>query len=106
MKLRHLYLVLAILGLILPYAQFVPWLLANGPNGVLLVREMFTNRIAAFFVFDVVISAVVLIVFVLKEGERVKVRHIWLPIVATFLVGVSLGLPLFLYLRQRQLDHA
>jgi hypothetical protein len=29
---------------------------------------------------------------------------VWLPVLATLLVGVSLGLPLFLYLRQRKLD--
>jgi len=29
---------------------------------------------------------------------------LWLPVVAVFAVGVSLGLPLFLYLRQAHLD--
>jgi hypothetical protein len=29
---------------------------------------------------------------------------VWLPVVATLVVGVSLGLPLFLYMRQRGLD--
>jgi hypothetical protein len=29
---------------------------------------------------------------------------VWLPVVATLVVGVSLGLPLFLYMRQRCLD--
>jgi hypothetical protein len=31
------------------------------------------------------------------------VRLLWLPIDATCLIGVSCGLPLFLYLRERQL---
>ncbi len=106
MKLRHTYLILAILGLILPYSQFVPWVITNGLHASLFFHEMFVNRIAGFFVMDVLISAVALIVFVLGDAPKLKLRYSWLPIVATLLVGVSLGLPLFLYLRQAQLDHA
>ncbi len=36
--------------------------------------------------------------------RRVGVRHVWAPIAATLLVGVSLGLPLFLYLRDVQIE--
>jgi hypothetical protein len=35
---------------------------------------------------------------------RLKMHTMWLPIVSVLLVGVSLGLPLFLYLRERELD--
>jgi len=31
-------------------------------------------------------------------------RTLWLPIASVLLVGVSLGLPLFLYLRERELE--
>jgi hypothetical protein len=106
MKLRHTYLIVAILGLIVPYSQFVPWVMTHGLHASLFFHEMFANRIAGFFVFDVLISAIAVIVFVLNEGPKSKLRYTWLPIVATLLVGVSLGLPLFLYLRQAQLDHA
>jgi hypothetical protein len=34
----------------------------------------------------------------------IAVSLLWLPVSATLLVGVSLGLPLFLFLRQRKLD--
>ena len=54
----------------------------------------------AFFGMDVLVSAVVLLTFVRLEGRRAGIRHIWAPVVATLLVGVSLGLPLFLSLRE------
>jgi len=38
---------------------------------------------------------------VLGEGRRAGVRHLWAPIAANLVVGVSLGLPLFLYLREQ-----
>jgi hypothetical protein len=53
---------------------------------------------------DVVVSAVVLGAFVSIEGARIALPRRWLPIVATCVVGVSLGLPLFLYQRQAHLD--
>ena len=105
MKLRYLYFVFCLLGLLLPYSQFVPWIMEHHAlNMPLFIRDLFANRISAFFAVDVIVSAIVLISFVRIEGTRLGIRLLWLPILATFFVGVSLGLPLFLYLRQRQLD--
>ena len=44
-----------------------------------------------------------LFVFVAIEGGRLKVRPLWAPVAATLAVGVSLGLPLFLLLREVRL---
>jgi hypothetical protein len=64
---------------------------------------LFSTRAGAFFGLDVLVSAVVLIGFIRREGTRRKMSTLWLPIAATCLIGVSCGLPLFLYLRERQL---
>ena len=104
MKPKTLYLVLCILGLVIPYAEFIPWVMQHGLNLPLFVRELFANRIGAFFGMDVLVSAVALIAFTRLEGRRVGIRHRWLVIVAVLTVGVSLGLPLFLYLREQQLE--
>jgi hypothetical protein len=61
MKARHFYLVCCVLGLVLPYSQFVLWLLDHGLNVALFVRELFANRISGFFAVDVIFSAIVLI---------------------------------------------
>jgi hypothetical protein len=101
MSRKSIYLVFCVLGIALPYWQFVPWVVAQHgiPLG-LFVRELFANRISAFFGMDVLVSAVVLIFFLRREGKRLGVRHLWAPIVGVLIVGVSLGLPLFLYLRE------
>jgi hypothetical protein len=104
MRLRHVYLLLCVFGVALPYAELIPWLSQHGLEPGLFIRELFATHIGAFFGLDVVISATVLFVFVLAESRTIRVRHAWLPIVATLVVGVSLGLPLFLYMRQRVLD--
>jgi hypothetical protein len=107
MKRKTIYLAFCVLGIVLPYSQFVPWVVAH--HGVplgLFLRELFSTRIGGFFGMDVLVSAVVLIFFVRREGKRVGVRHLWLPIVGTLAVGVSLGFPLFLYLREGVLERA
>lgn len=76
----------------------------HGLNLPLVCQELFATRIGAFFGLDVVVSAIVLFVFIATEGRRLALQLLWLPIVATLLVGVSAGLPLFLYLRQRRID--
>jgi len=98
---RLVYLALALAGLILPYWQFLPWLAAHGPDLPLLVRELSATRVSAFFALDVLVAAVALFVFIAREGTRLGMRALWLPVAATCLVGVSCGLPLFLYLRER-----
>jgi hypothetical protein len=72
-------------------------------NMALFIHDLFANRISAFFAMDVIISAIVLLIFIKTEGRRTGVNFLWLPIVGTLLVGVSFGLPLFLYLRQLKL---
>ena len=104
MKLRHFYLLLCVLGIALPYSQLVPWIFEHGFNLALFVRELFANRIGAFFGTDVLVSAIGLIVFVQIEGRRLRIGGMWMPVIATLLVGVSLGLPLFLYLRESHLQ--
>jgi hypothetical protein len=99
MKPKHLYLALCVAGTVIPYLQFAPWLAEHGLDLRLFFAELFSTRIGAFFGLDVMVSAVVVIAFSYFEKRRLGARW-WLPIPATLLVGVSLGLPLVLYLRE------
>ena len=95
---------MSILGILLPFSQFIPWILANGLNIQLLIAEASSNTIGAFAWLDVIVSAIVLLAFIFFEGSRLQMRYWWLPIVGTLTVGVSFGLPLFLLLRQLHLE--
>jgi Terpene cyclase DEP1 len=104
MKPKTIYLILCFLGLILTYWQFLPWVAQNGLNMPLFFHQLFANRISAFFGMDVFVSAAALLVFMRTEGSKLHIPGRWLPITALIFVGVSLALPLFLYLRERELD--
>ena len=106
MKPKTYYLLFSLIGAIVPYWQFIHWLLEPGPKFSLFLSQLFANRISTFFALDVVISAIVLLRFISIEGRRLQLRNRWLVALSVLLVGVSLGLPLFLYLRERQLGHS
>jgi len=105
MKAKTLYLLLCFVGIALPYWQFIPWVVAH--HGVpipFFVDELFSTRIGSFFGMDVLVSALVLVVFGRVEASRLEIKHRWLAAPALILVGVSLAFPLFLYLREVSLE--
>ena len=101
---KKFYLILCILGILLPYWQFLSWIAENGPAFDALIREAIGSRISAFAWLDVIVAAIALLGFILYEGRRHNIRRLWLPILGTCAVGVSFGLPLFLFMREVQLS--
>ena len=104
MKPRVLYLLLCVAGTILPYLFFVQFLREHGLNIRLFIEQLFANSASSFFATDVILSTICLWLFVYFEGRRKHVKNLWAPMVASLTVGVSLGLPLFLYLRETRLE--
>jgi hypothetical protein len=101
MKPKALYLCLCVAGTLAPYWQLLPFLREHGMNLPLMMAQLFGTPVSAFFGADVIVSSLALWVFVAVDGRRSRVPHLWAPVVANLAVGVSLGLPLFLYLRER-----
>jgi hypothetical protein len=97
---KRLYLGLCVAGTILPYWEFAPFLRDHGLNLRLFVEQLFASPVSGFFGMDVIVSSVVLWTLVLSEGRRLGMKNLWAPIAANVAVGVSLGLPLFLYMRE------
>lgn len=95
------YLLITLLGILFPYAAFMPWLIAHGADIPLLWDQATANPISVFAWADVVISAAALLVFIVTDSIKNTVKHSYLAILGTLLVGVSCGLPLYLYLRER-----
>lgn len=98
------YACLAAIGLLLPLSQLFPWLVSHGLDVKLLIQEAFGSPISAFAWLDVIVSAVVLVVFIFLEGHRLQMKILWIPVIGTFAVGVSFGLPLFLMFREKQIN--
>ena len=94
---KNIFLGLAVIGLVLPYSQFLPFLIENGLIFPMIISEITGNRLSLFAWLDVVVTALVVIILVFDQKDRM--RNWWIPIIATLLIGPSCGLPLFLYFR-------
>lgn len=100
------YALLCLSGAVAPLSQFVPWLVQHGLALPLLAQQAFASPVSAFAWLDVLVSAVVMLVFVAVEGRRLRMPPPWLPVLCLATVGVSLALPMFLLLRERHLAAA
>lgn len=98
---RHVFLLLAIVGAVVPMYYFLSWLSAHSYDLGAMVEAWNVNDAATGLVWDLTISAVALTAFVL--WETVSNRR-WLNLIAipaSFCIGVSCGFPLYLWLRMR-----
>ena len=100
------YAVLAVVGTIAPLSQFIPWLVEHGVDISLLLQQAFEPNIAAFAWLDVIISAIALLLLIYWEERRLNMKNLWLPALGTCTAGVSLGLPLFLMMREIKLQES
>jgi hypothetical protein len=96
----YLYLGLAFLGAVAPYSFLGQFLIANGLSFAEFKAQLTSTPVGSYFGLNMLVAALVTVLFILGEGKRLKMRGLWLPLLTTLLVGVSCGLPLFLYLRR------
>jgi glycerol uptake facilitator-like aquaporin len=97
---KKIYLYLSVVGFIVPYAFFLPFLRNSGFDVLLFFHEMFATQISAFFSWDVIISGIALILFIVVDHKRKAKKYWWVPIIGLFIAGVSFALPLYLYIRE------
>lgn len=99
--LRYLWLALAIWGAIHPMYYFVTYMMTNGGGLGVLIDAWYVNASTTGLVWDLTIAAITLTIWIIAE---VAVRRNWialLAIPAIYCIGVSCGLPLYLFLRSR-----
>lgn len=101
---KRVYLLLALAGFVIPYYFFITFLTAHGLNVPLMIEQLFGTPISTFFAVDLLITAIVFWIFLYREAHRLQMKHRWVYLVATLLVGPSFALPLFLYFREARLD--
>ncbi len=101
MTIRMFYLAMAVIGTVVPWLLFGSFFARHGPDVPLFVRSLFVNGAAGGFSADVLISIIVFWVWSWRDAARHGVARWWLVLPASALVGLSLALPLYLYLRER-----
>ncbi len=96
---RWIFLALAVWGSIHPMYYFISWFNANGYDLMAMVDAWHANAATSGLVWDLTIAAAALTIWIIVE--TVQTRH-WKGLIAIptiFCIGVSCGLPLYLFLR-------
>ncbi|MGJ8584254.1 MAG: DUF2834 domain-containing protein [Marinosulfonomonas sp.] len=99
--LRMAYLALALVGAVMPMRYFISWFNEFGYSLSGMVEAWHANDATSGLTWDLTIAAIALTVWIIAET---RVRRNWSAlwaIPATFCIGVSCGLPLYLFLRTR-----
>ena len=102
--LRMIYLALAVWGTIHPMYYFVTYMRETGAGLAGLVDAWYVNASTTGLTWDLTIAAIVLTVWAIAETWVRKNWSALLAIPATWGIGVSCGLPLYLFLRTRGVD--
>lgn len=96
---RWVFLALAVWGAIHPMAYFVAWFNEFGWSLAGMVDAWHVNDATSGLTWDLTIAALALTVWVgVETAQSRQWRRLW-AIPATFCIGVSCGLPLYLFLR-------
>ncbi|MYF07515.1 MAG: DUF2834 domain-containing protein [Rhodospirillaceae bacterium] len=99
MTLKTFYLLAAVLGTAIPWLFFGGFFAANGIDIAAFVAGLFANGAAGGFSADVLISIAVFWLWSYCDARQHGVAAWWLVLPAGLCVGLSLALPLYLYLR-------
>ena len=91
-----LYLILAVLGAVIPYVFFAQFLFEYDVGD--FPRALFVNGAAGGFTADLLISSAVFWAFLWQK----KARRAWIYIVINLTIGLSCALPAFLYVESRR----
>lgn len=103
-KLRMTYLALALWGAIHPMYYFVSYMQGAGTGLGGLIDAWYVNASTTGLTWDLTIAAIALTLWILAE---IYVRRNYVALIAipaTFCIGVSCGLPLYLFLRTRPIE--
>ncbi|MEM9786781.1 MAG: DUF2834 domain-containing protein [Pseudomonadota bacterium] len=98
---RNIYLLLAIWGTVHPMYYFITWFQAEGFDIMRMVDAWHVNAATSGLVWDLTVAAVTLTIWIIVEAFKTKNYLSLIAIPATYCIGVSCGLPLYLYLRER-----
>lgn len=95
-----LWILLSILGFVVPYSQVVPWVMDNGVDLPRFFTEALVNRPAATHVVDLFLSAAIFFVFAFRDPRRPRGLVMAALLAGTLAVGLCFGMPLYFYFRR------
>ena len=97
---KNLYLVLAIVGAIVPYVFFMGFFQSEGLALGTFVEALFVNGAAGGFSADLLFTSFVFWLFMFVQAKSDSGPKPYLFIALNLLIGLSCALPAYLYARE------
>ena len=104
--LRWVYLLLAVLGAVLPTLANIDFARSYGPSfDIQLFIELANNNPASQSLSrDLFIGSTAVFVWIISESRRLQMKYLWVVILTTFTIAFAFSAPLFLYLRELRIE--
>jgi hypothetical protein len=100
---RFVYLVSAFLGFASAVHFGLPFFLEHGLNLPTAVRLAGANAVASTLSSDLLIVYVASCIWMVVDGRRRRMQHVWAYLFGSTFVAVAFGLGLFMFVRHRHL---
>ena len=97
---KKIYLLLAIVGSILPYVFFFQFFQIEGFSVSAFLEALFVNGAAGGFSADLLFTSFVFWLFMFMQQKRSKGPKPYLFIILNLTIGLSCALPAYLYARE------
>ena len=105
MKLKHFYLLLTVLGISYTWYYNIQYFqTAENPSLIHFFNEAQSNFAGKSFGADLTIVVFTFFVFMIPESIKLKIKYWWILIPLTFLIAIAFTFPLFLYLREKNIE--
>ncbi len=101
---KKVYLALMIVGAAIPLNFFVQFIVKYGLDFNMIFSQLLNNNIVKFIASGIVLSSASFLFLMYIESKKHKIYTWWICVIALFTVGLSLALPLFLYIREDYID--
>lgn len=102
-----LFLVLCLLGLLVPWYYNLQFMQQHGGFGIAdFLAAANANPAASSLSWDVGIACIAFLVWLPGEARRIGMRHWWIFVALAFGIAFAFAFPLFLFLRERRLTDA
>ncbi len=103
---KTLYLALAIVGAILPYAFFIQYFTSESTSLLGFVNASFASPASGGITADLVFTSSVFWIFMIQQRRQDKGPNPILFILLNLLIGLSCAFPAYLYARERQREQS
>ena len=104
--LKWVYLLLAILGAVLPTLANIEFARSYGASfDIKLFIELANNNPASQSLSrDLLVGSSAVLLWIISESKRLEMKNLWIVILTTFTIAFAFSAPLFLYLRELRIE--